>query len=88
MLILLRHLPDDSALKTAMRDDWDVNTQISAATVTELRAMRGDLSAIFRHESMPFQPVLSPGAMRERDEKRKLTRRMHDDIVAQLRGKT
>lgn len=87
MLVLIRYLPESSALKTAMREgDWPLQAHLTVGALNEIKAMRGDLWALIGHEHLPFTPVLSPSATRVRDRKRSISRAVHDDISARLHG--
>lgn len=86
MLLLIQKLPDDSAFKTALRDDWNIDQHLSAAVVSELRGVRGDLWAM-RGQVFPFQPVESPKVRRSREEKRAEFRALHDRLSRMMRGK-
>jgi hypothetical protein len=88
MWVLISKLPDDSAFKTALRDDWNIDQHLSAAVVTELRAMRGDLWAIHRGIPFPFKPVESPKARRKRENKRAAMRSLHDHLIGMMRKKS
>jgi hypothetical protein len=86
LLILIRHLPDDSAFKLAFFDDWPRKDYLTTGVWNEIKAMRGDLYAILDKSHMSFRPVLPPSAQREQDEKRNLMRAGHDSIIAQIGG--
>jgi len=85
LLVLLKHLPDDSAFKRAAAD-WPLNAQLSAGMWNEIKAMRGDLWAFLGHERMPYKPVLSPAALEQKRREVKKSRELHDSIVARLKG--
>lgn len=81
LLVLIEHLPEDSAFKTAASGgDWPIGAQLTTGVWNEVKALRCDLA------NVPFKPVLSPGAQREREAKRDVTRAAHDEVMAQLRG--
>ena len=87
LLILLEHLPEDSAFKTAYRDgDWPLQSQLATGALNELKAMRSDLYALIGKDHFPFKPILSPGAQQAMAAKTAEIRRSHDDVMAQLRG--
>lgn len=86
LLILLEHLPDDSAFKMALNQDWPRTDQLATGMWNEIKAMRGDLWAFLGHEHLPFRPVLSPAAQRDQDTKQARYRAAHDEVIAQLRG--
>jgi len=85
LLVLLKHLPDDSAFKRAI-SDWPLQAQLSVGTWNEIKAMRGDLWAFLGHERMPFKPILSPAAIKQRREEVKRSRDLHDSIISRLKG--
>lgn len=86
--MLLRGLPENSSFKTAMRGgDWTLQELLETGTLNEIKAMRGDLWALIGHERLAFNPILPPSAARARDEKRALVRAVHDELIAQLRGR-
>ncbi|MEZ0366812.1 hypothetical protein ACAG26_24365 [Mycobacterium sp. pUA109] len=87
LLALINALPEDSAYKTARREDWGLAEQISTGVLNELKAMRGDLWALIGHERLPFKPVLTPGAQRQQRAKRDAIRAVHDDISDRLHGR-
>lgn len=88
LLVLLRYLPEDSAFKSVMREhDWPLQEHLQTGTLNEIKAMRGDLWALLGHELLPFNPVLPPSSKRARDAKRAMVRAVHDDVIAQLRGR-
>ena len=88
MLVLIRKLPVDSAFKTALRDDWNIDQHLSAAAVNELRAMRADLWMIHRQATLPFRPVESPQARQKREQKRAGMRALHDHLIGMMRKKS
>jgi hypothetical protein len=87
LFALIKHLPDDSAFKTAARDgDWKPEIQLAAAMVNAAMGIRSDLYAILDKSSFKFKPILSPSVERAQAEKRAAIRAGHDDVIAQLRG--
>lgn len=83
LLVLLQHLPEESAFKTALRDgEWPRQDVLLAALYNELHAMRGDGYG----EGFSYRPVLSPSMERAKNEKRSIVREAHDNVIAQLRG--
>lgn len=85
--MLLEHLPERSAFKTACRDgDWPLLEQLVTGVMNETKAERGDLWAFLGHETLPFKPVLSPSAQQAKAEKQAQMRAAHDHIIGQLRG--
>lgn len=87
MLLLIRKLPVDSAFKTALRGDWNIDQYLSAATVNELRAMRADLWMIHRKAALAYEWVESPRVQQQREKERAKVRAAHDHIGGMLRGK-
>ncbi len=88
MLALIRHLPPDSAFKTACSDyDWPLQAHLATGTWNEIKAMRGDLWALIGQSRMTFKPILPPSAERAQEAKRAQIRAAHDDVIAQLRGR-
>lgn len=82
MAVLIRHLPEDSATKRAMRgQDWGLGQHLAAGMWNELKALRADLT------KSAYHPVLSPSALAEQRRKVDGQRRGHDDLMALLRGK-
>lgn len=55
-----------------------MQAQLATGVLNEIRMLRSDLSQI------PFNPVLTPGAERERDEKRTAIRSSHDSVIEAL----
>jgi hypothetical protein len=87
LLVLIQHLPESSAFKTAYRDgDWSLQSTLTTGMWNEIKAMRGDLWAFLGHEHLSFHPVLPPSALQQQEEKRAQVRAAHDGIMAQLRG--
>ena len=87
LLILLEHLPEDSAFKIAYREgDWPLQSQLATGTLNEIKAMRSDLYALIGKEHFAFKPILSPSAQRAKDAKTARIRAVHDEVIAQLRG--
>ena len=87
LLVLIKHLPEDSAFKLAFRGyDWPLEAKLATGAWNEIKAMRGDLWALIGNERLPFQPILSPSDQKAQEDKLAQTRAAHDDIMAQLRG--
>lgn len=83
--ILLQHLPEDSAFKTALRDgDWTLKELLLTAVFNQIHAMRGDGYG----EGFVYEPILSPEMQRHKDTKRAGIRAAHDDVLDQLRGES
>lgn len=86
-MILLQHLPEDSAFKVAHSDgDWPLQAQLATGAWNEIKAMRGDLWAFLGHEKLAFKPILTPSAERDQKARRAQMRAMHDEMIAQMRG--
>lgn len=86
LLVILRHLPDDSPFKMAYNDDWPLSTRVAVGQWNETQAMRGDLWALIGQEAFSYRPILWPSAAREQEENRQQVRAAHDEILGQLRG--
>jgi hypothetical protein len=86
LLILIKHLPEDSAFKVAYRDDWPLRDHLTTGVWNEIKAMRGDLWAFLGQERLTFKPVLPPSSERERAQNQAESRKAHDDVIAQLKG--
>jgi hypothetical protein len=84
--VILKHLPDKSPFKVAYSEDWPLEHQLTTGVWNEIKAMRGDLWAYLGHERLPFKPVLTPSAAREKEQRLSVSRAAHDDVIAQLRG--
>lgn len=80
MLALIKHLPDESAFKTAV--DWPLPGHLSAAMVNSINALRSEM-----FPGTPYKPILPPSAEREQNAKRAQVRAAHDDLMNQMRGK-
>lgn len=86
LLLVLKHLPDDSPFKIAYLDDWPLEHHLTTGVWNEIKAMRADLWAFLGREHLSYKPVLPPSAERAKAEKRAVMRAVHDDVMAQLRG--
>ena len=87
--MLIKNLPRDSAFQIAASGfDWPLEAHLAAGAWNEIQAMRGDLWALIGHERMSFKPVLPPSAERAQTEKRSQIRAAHDEVMAQLHGRT
>lgn len=86
MWALITKLPEDSAFKSALRDDWNIDQHLTAAVITELRGLRGDIWAT-RGQTFPFKPAESPKTRRQREKKRAGMRAMHDHLIGMMRKK-
>lgn len=78
LLALIKHLPDESATKTAAREgDWSDDRYLSAATVNEIRLMRADLAGIFAgggDEPQLFRSPAQEKAIADRERERESLR--------------
>lgn len=81
LIILIRHLPDDSATKKAMRDgDWGLTEHLAAGVWNEVKALRADLT------HAQYRPVLPPSAAAAEEKRIAASRAGHDALMAVLRG--
>lgn len=82
LLVLVKNLPEESAFKTSFNGgDWPIVAQLVTGLWNEVKAARSEAFHV------PFRPVLSPSAQREKAAKVAVIRAAHDDVMAQLRGK-
>ncbi|WP_136244764.1 hypothetical protein [Mycobacterium intracellulare] len=82
MLALIKHLPEDSAFKTAARDDWPLEDHLAAATVNSINALRADM-----FPGTAYKPILAPSVARHKEAQRAQVRAAHDELITQMRGK-
>lgn len=88
LLTLVKHLPAESATKTAARHgDWTEHTYLDAATVNEIRLMRADLASIFAgggEEPDLFRSPYQEKMIAQREQQRDQVR---NTVLAQLHRK-
>lgn len=85
--VLIRHLPDDSATKKAMREgDWTEEQYINARLVNEIAYFRADHAAIHASHKMRVEPLESPAQRAERAEQDRARADIRSFMLAQLHG--
>ncbi|MDG3012373.1 hypothetical protein G4X40_19725 [Rhodococcus sp. D2-41] len=89
VLVRLKHLPDRSELKKAMRDgDWSQDEHVMAAIFNDLRMLRADYGSVHSDGRSPAPTLLrSPAAMKEELAQEQFHTDLHDAMVAQATGK-
>lgn len=86
LLVLLDHLPEDSAFKTAIREgDWSFEQYISVGILNEIRLLRTDQAAINGHK-MDSALIESPAQMERKQEIGRRNEALRAGILAQLNG--
>jgi hypothetical protein len=87
LVAILTNLPDDSAFKSAFRDDWSEAQYMQAAVVNELRNGRSDQAAFHKH-NLEAVPVKSPAQQRADRADEEYKSKIRARILAQLNKKT
>jgi hypothetical protein len=86
LIAVLRYAGSDSALKSAVREDWDDDTYLMATLINEIRIMRADNVAI--HSGQKMEPILmrSPKQVAADEEASQEKAAIRGGIMAQLYG--
>lgn len=88
LLVLLRHLPDDSAYKTEERGgEWSAKVRMLQTGVNELSKLRASYHGM--HGSQ-YEPVLwiSPGELRAQAEEDEVGQELQADLADQFFGRS
>lgn len=85
--VFIKHLPPESATKTAMREgDWHEDQQIRALIATQLGFLRYDHAVVNGQKMHKPEALLSPKERREKAEAREFQVGVHDLLLKQMRG--
>lgn len=86
-MVIVTHLPDDSATKTAMREgDWSEAEYMSAFTVNQLLLVRADLRGMFGGQQWSPPLVKSPQQRIADEANRQKASSWNAHVTAQMRN--
>lgn len=86
-MVIVEHLPDDSATKRAQRDgDWSESEYIRATEVNEIRLMRAEMRAMLGNQSSNPKLIESPSQRTESEDKRAQASNWNAHVTAQMRA--
>ena len=70
----------------AVLENWPTSLQIMARIVNEIHGMRADLRVAFKQKPLTWDPIEAPNQMVESYDEQQLSRDLHDDLMAAMRG--
>lgn len=88
LLVMVMHLPEESAYRTALRDDPWTSRNHQLANIQDLLVFyRADFAKANGGE-MAATPVKRPGDAQRDAERLAASKAKHDDLMASMRGTT